>query len=169
MNSSHREERELQLFPLGNKIMHNSRSNGGKDITHGIAAIWDQLQMQGLGGCGERNYKVSRKTWGAQLLKLICWICEMTSNILQKKKGSEVPEKGTLQHSNPFVDVACSLLAVMFNIYYVFPSLNWTVSLKVKPIYPLQICPSFWASVSLFNAHTAEFWARGWLLCMYNG
>lgn len=27
MNSSHMEERELQLFPLGNKIMRNSRSN----------------------------------------------------------------------------------------------------------------------------------------------
>lgn len=27
MNSSHREEGKLQLFPLGNKIMHNSRSH----------------------------------------------------------------------------------------------------------------------------------------------
>lgn len=81
--------------------------------------------MQGLGGCEESNYKVSRNTWGTQLLKLICWICEMTSNILQKEKGSKVPERGTFQCSNPFVDIACSLfLAVMFNIHYVFPGLN---------------------------------------------
>lgn len=46
----------------------------------------------------------------------------MTWNVLpeRKKKGSKVPERGTLQGSTPFVDIACShVLAVMFNIYSV--------------------------------------------------
>lgn len=157
-----RRKENYSFFLWATRLCATPEATGGKDITRGITAIWDWLQMQGLGVCGESNYKVSRNTWGTQLLKLICWICEMTSNILQKEKGSKVPERGTFQRSNPFVDIACSLLlAVMFNIHYVFPGLNWTVSLKVNPIYPLQIFPAFWVSVSLLKAQKVEFWAKG--------
>ena len=93
----------------------------------------------------------------------------MTNNILQEKKESKVFEQGIFQCSNLFVDIACSLLlAVMSNTHCVFPGLAWNVSVIVKPMYTLQICPSFWMSVSFLYAQKAVFCARGWLLCIYN-
>lgn len=147
--------------------MHNPEAIAGRHHPWHYSNLSLTIKAR-LRGCRGSNYSLQRNL-GTQLLKFICWICEITSSTLQgEKNGSKVSERETFQCSNPFVNTACSLPpAVMFNMHYDFPRLNWAVSLKVKPIYFLQICPSFWVFMSLLNAHKTEFWARGWHLYMY--
>lgn len=151
--------------------MHNSRSNWRQrhhSRHYSNLKLTTNARLRGLWG---KQPQSLQKKLGTQLLKPMCWICEMISNILQKKKRKQ----GSWKRNFSALKSLCGyiaysrLLAVMFKIYCMCPTLNRTVSLKVKPIYPLQIGPPFWVSESLLNAHKAEFWARGSLLCMYNG
>lgn len=169
ISSSQREKRELQLSPLSNKIMQNSRSSWRQRHHPWHAAVWDWKQMLGLDGYGESYYKVSRNSWGHNWNSWydgsVWWL---TIHYTKRKKAKYL-SKAFFHCSNPFVDRACSLLlAVMSNTYCAFPGLTWNVSVMVKPMYTLQICPSFWASVSFLHAQKAVFYARGWLSCTYN-